>query len=72
MTEDKITGKYFKQRKDGTRLYRFAVPGDKDVRPTHKIRQEPTGVLYDEAIDVSGGKYTYYETDVEIEYEEDV
>ena len=34
-----------------------------------KIRQDQTGILYDEAIDVSD-HYTYTETDIPIESEE--
>ena len=73
MTGDKVTGKRFCKREDGVYLYRFAVPNEKDedgewLPPTKKIRQEPTGILYNEAIDVAGGKYQYYETDEEIIY----
>lgn len=35
-----------------------------------KIRQNETGIIYDEAIDVDNGKYTYSETDEKIESEE--
>ena len=34
-----------------------------------KIRQNETGIVYDEAIDVGNGKYTYSETDEKIESE---
>lgn len=34
-----------------------------------KIRQNETGIVYDEAIDVDNGKYTYSETDEKIESE---
>lgn len=34
-----------------------------------KIRQNETGIIYDEAIDVDNGKYTYSETDEKIESE---
>lgn len=34
-----------------------------------KIRQNETGIVYDEAIDVDNGKYTYSETDIKIESE---
>ena len=34
-----------------------------------KIRQIETGIVYDEAIDVENGKYTYSETDIKIESE---
>lgn len=34
-----------------------------------KIRQNETGIVYDEAIDVGNGRYTYSETDIKIESE---
>lgn len=36
-----------------------------------KIRQIETGVLYDEAIDVEDSNYTYEETDIPIEDEDE-
>lgn len=34
-----------------------------------KIRQNETGIIYDEAVDVDNAKYTYSETDEKIESE---
>ena len=31
------------------------------------IRQDPTGILYGEAIDVDGSGYTYTETDIPVD-----
>ena len=71
MTGDKVTGVYYTTRSDGVDLYRFAVPntktGDEWDRPQFKIRQDQTGALYDEAIDVENAPYTYVETDIPIE-----
>ena len=58
-------------RSDGVKLYRFSVPntktGDEWDRPQFKIRQDQTGALYDEAIDVENAPYTYIETDIPAE-----
>ena len=76
MTGDKVTGVYYTTRSDGVELYRFAVPNtkttDKDKtehwdKPKFKIRQDQTGILYDEAIDVENAPYTYTETDIPAE-----
>ena len=76
MTGDKVTGAYYMTRSDGVKLFRFAVPNtkrtDKDGnevwdKPQFKIRQDQTGTLYDEAIDVENAPYTYVETDIPIE-----
>ena len=68
MTGDKIIGVYYMTRLDGVKLYRFAVPntktGDEWGKPQFKIRQDQTGALYDEAIDVENAPYTYTETDI--------
>ena len=67
MTGDKVTGVYYMTRSDGVKLYRFAVPntktGDEWDNPQFKIRQDQTGTLYDEAIDVENAPYAYTETD---------
>lgn len=72
---DKITGVYYTTRSDGVKLYRFAVPntktGDEWDRPQFKIRQDQTGILYDEAIDVENAPYTYTETDIPAESDVD-
>ena len=69
-------GEFYMTRSDGVNLFRFAVPSikrtDKDGndfwdRPQFKIRQDQTGTLYDEAIDVEGAPYTYTETDIPAE-----
>ena len=54
---------FFRERKDGVKLYR--TYSDEDF----KIRQIETGVVYDEAIDVENAPYTYEETDEKIELE---
>ena len=68
---DKVKGAYYMTRSDGVKLYRFAVPntktGDEWDRPQFKIRQDQTGILYDEAIDIENAPYTYTETDVSAE-----
>lgn len=70
MVGDKVTGVLYATREDGVKLYRFAVPNKKDeetgewLPPKRKIMQEQTGLLYDTAVDVEGGKFTYVETDV--------
>lgn len=71
MVGNKINGVLFTTRQDGVNLYRFAVPNEKDkdgawIPPKKKILQEQTGILYDEAIDIEGGKYTYLETDIPV------
>ena len=68
---DKVTGVFYTTRSDGVKLYRFAVPntkaGDGWDKPQFKIRQDQTGILYDEAIDVENAPYTYTETDIPAE-----
>ena len=75
MTGDKITGVYYMTRLDGVKLYRFAASntktGDEWDSPKFKIRQDQTGILYDEAIDVENKGYTYTETDIPTETEEE-
>ena len=71
MAGDKVTGAYYTTRTDGVKLFRFAVPntktGDEWDKPRFKIKQDQTGVLYDEAIDVENATYTYTETDIPAE-----
>lgn len=75
MTGDKVTGVYYMTRSDGVELYRFAAPNVKNEKtgewdsPKFKIRQDQTGILYDEAIDVENAPYTYTETDIPVEAE---
>ena len=70
---DKVTGVYYMTRLDGVKLFRFAVPNTKTDgkwdKPQFKIRQDQTGTLYDEAIDVENATYTYTETDIPAESE---
>ena len=70
---DKITGAYYITRSDGVKLFRFAVPntktGEEWDKPQFKVRQDQTGVLYDEAIDIENAPYTYTETDIPIDIE---
>lgn len=58
-----IITEFYKQRKDGVKLYRRY--SDKDVY----ILQNETGIKYSEAIDVENAPYTYTETNEPIEEE---
>lgn len=52
---------YYLTREDGVVLYRtYSDEG-------YKIKQRPTGIIYDEAIDVENAPYTYTETDEKVE-----
>ena len=70
---DKVTRVYYMSRTDGVELYRFATPNIKNEEtgefwpPKFKIKQDQTGTLYDEAIDVENAPYTYTETDIPAE-----
>lgn len=72
---DKVTGVFYMTRSDGVKLFRFAIPnkktGDEWGKPQFKIRQDQTGTLYDEAIDVESAPYTYTETDIPAESDVD-
>jgi hypothetical protein len=59
-----IVKEFFRTRKDGVNLYR--TYSDADL----KIRKVGTDEIYDEAIDIEGAPYTYEETDIPIETEE--
>ncbi len=60
-----IKREYYETRSDGVKLYRtFSDEG-------FKIKQLPTGFIYDEAIDVEDTPYTYIETEEKIEETED-
>ncbi len=52
-----IIKEFYRQRKDGVNLYRTF--SDKNVF----IKQNETGIEYEEAIDVENAPYTYSETD---------
>ena len=56
---------YLRTRKDGGKLY--------TTRSTSglKIRQEQTGAVFDEAVDVENAPYTYTETDESVESPEE-
>ena len=56
-----IVREYFETRFDGVKLFRTYSDTN------HYIRQNPTGVIYEEAIDVESAPYTYDETDDIIE-----
>ena len=60
-----IVKEFYTQRKDGVSLYR--TYSDADL----KIRKVGTDEIYDEAIDIEGAPYTYEETDMPIEIEEE-
>ena len=75
-----ITKLIYITRSDGVELYRFVVPNTKHIneddeevwdKPQFKVRQDQTGILYDEVIDVENKGYTYTETDISIETEEE-
>ena len=72
---DKVTRVFYTTRSDGVKLFRFAVPntktGDEWDKPQFKIKQDQTGALYDEAIDVENAPYTYTETDIPAESDVD-
>lgn len=56
-----IVREFYKTRFDGVSLYRtYSNTG-------HYIKQQPSGVIYSEAIDVESAPYTYEETDELIE-----
>lgn len=56
-----IQREFYKQRKDGVKLYRtYSDAG-------MMIRQNETDAEYAEAIDVEGASYTYTETETQIE-----
>ncbi len=69
--DDKVMGEFYMTRSDGVKLFRFAVPntktGGKWDKSQFKIRQDQTGILYDEVIDVENAPYTYTETDIPAE-----
>ena len=75
MKGDKVQPKFYGTRSDGVKLYRFAVPNEKNeetgewVEPKFKILQDQTGELYGSAIDIEGKGYTYTETDIPVESE---
>lgn len=56
-----IIREYFETRFDGVKLFRTYSDTN------HYIKQNPTGVIYEEAIDVESAPYTYEETDDIIE-----
>lgn len=56
-----IVREFHKKRFDGVNLYK--TYSDKG----YYIKQQPTGVIYTEAIDVESAPYTYEETDELIE-----
>ena len=52
-----IQREFYTQRKDGVKLYRtYSDAG-------MMIRQDQTGAVFDEAVDVENAPYTYTETD---------
>lgn len=56
-----IVKEFYKEREDGVKLYRIYS------NENYKIRQEETGNIYDEAIDIEEKNYTYKETEKKIE-----
>lgn len=56
-----IITEHYMTRPDGVELYRtYSDAG-------YMIRQDQTGAVYSEAVDIEGSGYTYTETDTEIE-----
>ena len=60
-----VVKEFYRTRKDGVNLYRNY--SDQNL----KIRKVGTEEIYDEAIDVEFAPYTYEETDMPIEVEEE-
>lgn len=60
-----IQTKFYKTREDGIKLYR--TYSDKNMM----IQKDGTEELYDEAIDVENSGFTYTETDIPIDDEEE-
>lgn len=60
-----IVKEFYRTRKDGVNLYR--TYSDADV----KIQKVGTDEIYDEAIDVEGAPFTYVETEIAIERDEE-
>ena len=56
-----IIKEFYEQRSDGVNLYRTYSDSN------HKILQNETNAVYDEAIDIEDAPYTYSETDELIE-----
>lgn len=59
-----VKKEFYRKREDGVNLYR--TYSDRNFQ----ILQNETGDIYDEAIDVEDSPYTYTETDIPIEEEE--
>ena len=56
-----IQREFYGERADGVKLYRTFSDGGK------VIRQNETGILFDEAVDVEDAAFTYSETGEDIE-----
>ena len=56
-----IVREFYETRTDGVNLYRTYSNAHK------RIRQEETGAIYDEAIDVESSTYNYVETTDDVE-----
>lgn len=60
-----IRTEYLTTREDGVKLYRtYSNAG-------FQIRQDQTGIVYSEAVDVENSGYTYTETDIPLEPDHD-
>lgn len=60
-----IVKEFYLKRQDGAKLYRtYSDEG-------YKIKQNETGIIYDEAVDVEDSNYTYTETEEKIESEKE-
>lgn len=61
-----IDKKFYRTREDGVNLYRrYSTEG-------FKIYKIGTDEIYDEAIDVENALFTYEETDIPVDAEEDI
>lgn len=60
-----IIKEFYRTRNDGVRLFRTFSNSNL------KIQKVGTDEVYDEAIDVEGSPYRYYETDIPIERVDD-
>ena len=61
-----IKKEFYRTREDGVDLYK--TYSDEDFT----IKQDQTGNVYDEAIDVSSSNFTYTETDEKIKHFDEV
>lgn len=61
-----IITEFYETKSNGIKLFRTYS------NENYKIKQNETGIIYDEAIDLETANYTYTETDILIELEEEI